>query len=60
MYSAKEGAVARRVTNYEAKEEEVLQRYIHGPAKSLREDYQTRFGDRAELTRMVLEETYSL
>lgn len=60
MYSAKEGAVARRVTIYEAKDAEALQSYLAGPAKSLREDYQKRFGDRTKLTRMVLEETYSL
>ncbi|MDV3293668.1 MAG: DUF4286 family protein [Nitrososphaerales archaeon] len=59
MYSAKEGGAARRVTIYEAKDVGALQRYIEGPAKSLREDCQKRFGDRTKLSRTVLEETYS-
>ncbi len=60
MYSVKEGGESRRVTIYEAKDAGALQRYIEGPANSLREDYRKRFGGTTKLTRMVLEETYSL
>ncbi len=60
MYSVKEGGAARRVTIYEARDSGSLKAYLEGPAERLREDYQKQFGDRTKLTRMVLEETYSL
>lgn len=59
MYALREGAAAKWVTIYEAKDRRALDAYLGGPAKGLREDYQKHFGDKSKLTRMVLEETFS-
>jgi len=59
-YSLRENGVAKRVTIYEARDSATLKAYLEGPAKRLREDYKKRFGERSKLTRMVLEETFSI
>jgi hypothetical protein len=55
-YKVVEGSHSRYVTFYEAKDSASLRKYLDGPAKELREDYQSRFGSRSKLTRVILEE----
>ncbi len=52
-------APGRYVTIYEAEDAESLERYLAGPAKALREDYDRRYGSKGKLSRMVLEEISS-
>jgi hypothetical protein len=59
-YRVVEGSPARYVTFYEAKDSASLKKYLDGPAKELREDYQKRFGSKSKLTRILLEEISSL
>jgi len=59
-YVVKEGSPARYATFYEARDPETLQTYLDGPSKSLREDYDRRFGEKTRITRTFLEETYSI
>jgi hypothetical protein len=56
-YRVVEGSPSRYVTVYEAKDFASLKRYLDGPAKELREDYQRRYGSRSKLTRIILEQT---
>ena len=44
------------VTIYEAEHPEIVKRYLDGPAKTLREDYNKHFGTKSKLTRIILEE----
>ncbi len=60
VFAVKEDDTRKWVTMYEATDHAALQAYFEGPARRLREDYQKHFGDRTRLTRMVLEEKYSV
>lgn len=59
-YVLREGGVAKHVTLYEASDYASLRRYLDGPAQALREDYLRHFGEKTRLTRMILEESYSV
>ncbi|MEM0117671.1 MAG: DUF4286 family protein [Conexivisphaerales archaeon] len=47
------------LTLYEADNVEVIDAYLSGNAKRLREDYQKHFGNKSRLNRMILQEVFS-
>lgn len=49
-------APGKYVTIYEVKDRGTLQKYLDGPAKALREDYNSRYGAKSRASRIVLEQ----
>lgn len=55
-YKVVEEALNKYVTFYESKDMELFKRYIEGPAKQLREEYNQMFGSKTKISRIVLVE----
>jgi hypothetical protein len=60
VFSVREGGTFKRAVIYEAKDLAAIRAYIEGPGKAIREDYQKHFGEKSKLTRMILEESFSV